>query len=345
MASIKQSSTGIYQVRVRSNKYPTVCKSFHSLKDAKSWAKWIEAEQQSGRWLTVAHIKIPTLKEALIKYSQEVTPLKKSAKREIYTIGAICRANITSKQLDLIKGADIASLRDQWLKEALSPATVRLRMATISHCYTIAFKEWGLNITNPVLQVRKPLVSNARERRLYKGEFEAVLNAAEFKGLKEVALLALASAMRLSEVVALRWTDISITNKTATLHNTKNGKPRIVPLGAEALSIIEALPNCSNGRLFDSESHAMSQAWARAVKRARAIYEADCVSNSITPDDRYLIDLRFHDLRHERISRLFELGILNTMEVAAISGHRTIQMLARYTHLNASRIADKLVAA
>ncbi len=345
MASIKQSSTGLYQVRVRSNKHPTVCKSFHSLKDAKSWAKWVEVEQQSGRWSPVPAPKIPSLKEALIKYGQEVTPLKKSAKRELYTIGAICRANITSKQLDAIKGADIASLRDQWLKESLSPATVKLRMATISHCYTIAFKEWGLNLTNPVLQVRKPLVSNARERRLYKGEFEAVLNAAEFKGLKEVAQLALATAMRLSEVLRLRWPDISTNNKTATLHDTKNGKPRIVPLGAEALTIIEALPNHTNGRLFDSESHAMSQAWARAVKRARAIYEADCADKGIAPDNAYLIDLRLHDLRHERISRLFELGILNTMEVAAISGHRTIQMLSRYTHLNASKIADKLAVA
>jgi len=52
-------------------------------------------------------------------------------------------------------------------------------------------------------------------------------------------------------------------------------------------------------------------------------------------------EIRFHDLRHEATSRLFERG-LNAMEVAAITGHKTLIMLKRYTHLNAERLAEKL---
>ena len=52
-------------------------------------------------------------------------------------------------------------------------------------------------------------------------------------------------------------------------------------------------------------------------------------------------DLRFHDLRHEAVSRLFERG-LNLAEVSAISGHRELRMLQRYTHLRAADLVDRL---
>ena len=55
-----------------------------------------------------------------------------------------------------------------------------------------------------------------------------------------------------------------------------------------------------------------------------------------------IIDLRFHDLRHEATSRFFEKG-LNVMEVAAITGHKDLRMLQRYTHLRAEDLARKLI--
>jgi len=59
------------------------------------------------------------------------------------------------------------------------------------------------------------------------------------------------------------------------------------------------------------------------------------------PSPQHLVDLRFHDLRHEAASRLFERG-LNSMEVASVTGHRTLQILKRYTHLKAGELAQKL---
>ena len=52
-------------------------------------------------------------------------------------------------------------------------------------------------------------------------------------------------------------------------------------------------------------------------------------------------DLHFHDLRHEAISRFFEMG-LSIPEVALISGHRDPRMLFRYTHLRAEDVAEKI---
>lgn len=54
-----------------------------------------------------------------------------------------------------------------------------------------------------------------------------------------------------------------------------------------------------------------------------------------------LEDLHLHDLRHEAVSRLFEKGF-HVAEVAAISGHRELRMLTRYTHLRAADLAERL---
>jgi integrase len=74
------------------------------------------------------------------------------------------------------------------------------------------------------------------------------------------------------------------------------------------------------------------------VKRARKAY---LEARGHQPDEGLFSNLRFHDLRHEAVSRLFERG-LNAVEVSSISGHKTLQMLKRYTHLRAADLAKKL---
>jgi integrase len=75
--------------------------------------------------------------------------------------------------------------------------------------------------------------------------------------------------------------------------------------------------------------------------RARNDYENECKTKKIEPDPRFLVGITFHDLRHEATSRFFEKG-LNPMQVAAITGHKTLQMLKRYTHLKAEDLAELL---
>jgi integrase len=82
-------------------------------------------------------------------------------------------------------------------------------------------------------------------------------------------------------------------------------------------------------------------AWRRAVSRARAVYEEECQSKGENPDQSFLVNLTFHDLRHEATSRFFEKGF-NPMEVSTITGHKTLQMLKRYTHLKAEDLAERM---
>nr|WP_241160289.1 MULTISPECIES: site-specific integrase [Acidithiobacillus] len=121
----------------------------------------------------------------------------------------------------------------------------------------------------------------------------------------------------------LRWENIDFSRKTAVFYDTKNGDDRTAPLSSAAVAVLHSLPRDLAGRVFPISEPAVEQGWRRARKHA------------------VIEDLHFHDLRHEATSRLFEKG-LNPMQVAAITGHKTLQMLKRYTHLRAEDLAKLL---
>ena len=120
--------------------------------------------------------------------------------------------------------------------------------------------------------------------------------------------------MRRSEILSLTNDCIDWVNKISRLKDTKNGLERFVPLSGAALTIIESQRN-SEGALFPVKPDTLSQVFARACKRLE------------------IENLRFHDLRNEAISRLFEKG-LSVPQVAAMTGHQDYRMLARYVHLH-----------
>lgn len=142
------------------------------------------------------------------------------------------------------------------------------------------------------------------------------------KHVKPMALFALATGMRRGEILALNWDDIDKERRTATIRMSKNGDPRTVPLSSSALAALK-LCQTASGRIFPLSANAFRLSWERTKRRAG------------------LEDLRFHDLRHEAISRFFELG-LNVPEVAMISGHKDPRMLFRYTHPKAEEVANKM---
>ncbi len=344
MANITEKN-GKFHVRVYRKGGSAVCKSFTVRKDAAAWGKQTEADIQAGRWKPAEVVPSLTLRAALARYRLEITPTKKSAVPETSLIRSINKAKLVAKELGNIRGADIAALRDQWKAEGLAAASVVRRLAIISHLFEVACKEWGHEVPNPVKLVSKPNICNARVRRMTTAELDAVLAASGSAELSNVARLAVASAMRLSEIVGLQWADVNLLGRTLTLHDTKNGRPRVVPLSPAALDLLGKLPRRIDGAVFGIAGPSVSKAWRRAVKRARVAYVADCTARGEAVDAGWLIDLHFHDARHEATSRLFEAGVFNTMEVASITGHKTLGMLARYSHMQASRLADKLATA
>ena len=134
--------------------------------------------------------------------------------------------------------------------------------------------------------------------------------------------LEIQTGMRRGELLSLRWSDVDLSTRTARLTKTKNGHPRTVPLTPTALDVLGSLKR-TDELVFPVTPTAVRLAWGRLRRRAG------------------LDDLRLHDLRHEAISRFFELG-LSVPEVALISGHRDPRMLSRYTHLGPENVAEKL---
>jgi hypothetical protein len=138
--------------------------------------------------------------------------------------------------------------------------------------------------------------------------------------------------MRFSEIAGLQWENVSVGNRTIFLPDTKNGYPRNVPLSSRALSAVNALPRSISGKVFWVKAGSIRTAFLIALDKARA---------SQADKPTLLAGLRFHDLRHEAVTRLFEKG-LNPIEVGMVSGHRTISMLQRYTHLRTESLVAKL---
>ena len=191
-------------------------------------------------------------------------------------------------------------------------------------------------LDNPVMKTRKPSVSNtARNRRLVDDEEQRLLAACEEYGgfIGPVVRLALETAMRRGEIASIRWRDVDLNNRIVHLYETKNGEDRDVPLSPIAVGIFKSLSKVRriDGLVFGIRADAITKAFGRVCERTKN------QSGEIEPIE----DLRFHDLRHEATSRLFEKG-LRTEVVKAITGHKTYQMLDRYTHLKAEDIAKML---
>lgn len=221
--------------------------------------------------------------------------------------------------------ASIAGYRDRRAAE-VGAGTVCRELSLLNHMLDIARREWGIFLaSNPVADVSKPRLNNARTRRLRKGEGSALRTALQESRnpwILAIVECAIETGLRRGELLDLRWSRINLGARTAFIAHTKTDVPRTIPLTTGAVRVLEGLAR-SEDVVFPVSANAVKLAWVRAKQRAG------------------LPDLRFHDLRHEAVSRFFELG-LSMPEVAVISGHRDPRMLFRYTHLHAEDLAKKL---
>jgi integrase len=314
-----------WQVQIRRQGHQ-VSRTFHLRADAELWARQQEAElDRGGLPPDSRRLRAHTLADLLRRYETEIVPRKRSADREVYLLRVILRHPIARVSLHLLTTTEIAKYRDDRLA-LVKGDTVRRELAIVGHCIEVARNEWGLALpSNPVQQVKMPRAGTPRQRRAHPGELEKLLKACEGSRchwLPAVIPLAVETGMRRSELLAMRWDDVDLEARTALLRNTKNGFPRTVPLSSRALNVLQDVPRCGP-TVFTISANALRLAWERLRRRAG------------------VLELRFHDLRHEAVSRFFERG-LNVPEVAMISGHRDARMLFRYTHPKPEEVAAKL---
>ena len=205
--------------------------------------------------------------------------------------------------------------------------TVRLDLALLGHMFTIAIREWGVSLpSNPVMNIRKPAPGPGRNRRLAPDEELRLLSAVDEHSnpmLGWIVRIALETSMRFSEILGLRLMQVDLKRRIVRLLETKNTQPRTVPLSLAATELFrQALSNPA--RPSDTD---MIFSGERGRDGQRRPYQFDRMWQRIKREQG-LKDVRFHDLRHEAVSRFVEAGF-SDQEVAAISGHKSMQMLKR----------------
>jgi integrase len=316
-----------WRAKIRRKGYPIQTCSFDTKVQAEKWARNIENEMDKGVFVDRTESEKNTLRDVLSRYHDEVTPLKRGASAEAPRLRAMMLRPIAELKIAALSSTHIAKYRDGRLKVVVG-ATVNKELNLIAHALETARREWGIHLPeNPVRLVRRPQGAKPRDRRLVGDEAQRLLAAcadAHNPFLLPIVKLAIETAMRQGEIVSLDWKHVDINKPSAYLPETKNGESRGVPLSTIAVATIRALPRSTTGKLFPGvTTEAVKRAFMRACERAE------------------IEDFHFHDLRHEATSRLFEKG-LNPLEVASITGHKTLQMLKRYTHLRAEDLAKKL---
>ncbi|HMM37520.1 MAG TPA: site-specific integrase [Desulfovibrio sp.] len=326
MATFQKRANGKWQVKIRRDGQPSVSKTFTTKSDAEKWARAQEREMDRGAFLPTDAAERTSVAAALDRYQKEAFPRLARGGNSLTGNLARLRSGLGALSLLALDSSHVAAYRDKVLKSGLSPQTVRhdlgLLHRVLKHC-TI---DWGISLPRGLPVVRMPSMPRSRDRRLERGEEEKLHKAATAYGgdMADIITFALETAMRRTELARMRWEHVDLKNRVALLPETKNGDPREVPLSPKALAILKTRRHDLGPvwRYF-SNPNAITQAFIRICQRGG------------------LPDLRYHDLRHEATSRLFEKG-LNMMEVAAITGHKTLDMLKRYTHLRASDLASRL---
>jgi integrase len=217
--------------------------------------------------------------------------------------------------------------------------TVRLELAFLGHLFKVAKEQWKIGLPyNPVNSVSKPK-SHKRVRRLSTEEEKKLFVALDLYSnpmLGWLVRIAIETAMRESEIVKLKTHQLDLNKRTITLPETKPGEPRTVPLNHAATEVFRKAANnpsrpSTTNLMFPGEPgrdgiirpYQFLSCWRTLKLRAG------------------VSDYRFHDNRHEAISRLVEAGF-SDQAIASITGHKDMQTLARYRHLRNQKLVKML---
>ena len=342
MASIqKRGST--YRARVIRRGYPTQSKTFNTRIEATKWARSIEAQIDEG---TFNHTKqqstrildeTPLFSDAANQYIETHSIHKKNYRSESGILKTLAKRWIL-KTVHEVNKQDVIVLRNELVALGRSGDTINHYFNAISKLYQMLAEELSLDVSNPIRAIKRMPPCKGRNTRLT-GMAETIFleccRQTNPPDLFNIVRLAIETGMRRGELMNVQWLDVDLEYRRIYLHKTKNGESRQVPLTLKAIEIITALKlqESTSDKIFFCSLPSLRKGFHKARIRALGKW----TGHGKNPFE----DLRFHDLRHEALSRLSDAG-LNVIELAHISGHKTLSMLKRYTHPSHQAIFDKL---
>jgi integrase len=338
MASIQKRNSR-FRVRITRQGKSTLCATFYNRLEALQWAKQTEAQLRLGLYAEPLAPAKPhqevSFDEAATHYMNTHSIHKKIVRSETYRLQILIKRwkDLTLKQID--KQA-VLTLRDDLLGLGRSGETINHYFNTLSKLFQMVNNEWDLPIPNPIKGIKRMPPSQGRSKRADIRVERLLLSTCKklnFHILGSMIKFAIQTGMRRGEISGLSWGDVDLVKRKIYLHQTKNGEPRQVPLSKDVISVLDGLKTMGTNEVFPMSMNVLRNQF----DRVRNMAEKDWNETGVNP----FADLRFHDLRHEALSRLSDAG-LNVIELSYISGHKTMAMLKRYTHPSHQAICNKL---
>lgn len=317
-------------------------KTFDRKAGAQAWIAKREADLATPDGIDRARVPKGTLADAIDKYTE--SSRKEIGRTKEQVLRTVKDYDIANMDCAAIRSADIVAFAEE-LSKGRKPQTVGNYISHLSAVFRMARPAWGLPLDYQAMRDAYVVLgslgvtskSDKRDRRPTLGEMDLLMQyfveraerSPHSAPMHKIVAFAAFSTRRQEEIVTIRWENLEEEHSRILVRDMKHPGQKIgndvwVELPDEALSIVKAMPRVAP-EIFPFTTDAVGAAFTRA-----------CLLLGITtdamPDAKRL---HFHDLRHDGVSRLFEMG-RTIPQVASVSGHRSWQSLQRYTHLRAT---------
>lgn len=301
--------------------------TFDTKREALAWADQRRMELRGGATPSTAR----TLHQMIDKYIAEVAPLRRGGEFEIKRL-RLMKNRLRDSRLDAMSAETFSKWRDARLQE-VSAGTVLRDMGVLRSVFSCARRDWGWKFEDVLKDVRRPPAPPSRDRLITAQEIAIMLDRLNYSPEMKATLksqqtavafiIALESAMRVGEILALTWDRVDLDTRVATLDVTKNGEKRGVPLSPRAVQVMKQLASYGQGgKLFDLAKGTRDAIFRKARKAAG------------------LEGFTFHDSRANATTALLE--VFNQLELARITGHKDPRKLKIYYRKSAAELAKKL---
>ncbi len=306
-------------------------KTFSKRREAKAWAAYREAELARPGALDDLKKPKTTLADAIDRYTSEKRTIGRTKEQVLRSIKDY---QIATMDCAVIRSADIVGFADALAKGDRKPQTIGNYVSHLAAIFRDAKPAWGIPLDYAEMQAAQRVLarhdktskSTKRDRRPTLVELNLLLEhftkrqirAPHSAPMAKIVAFAIFSSRRMGEITRIAWADLDEEHSRILVRDMKHPGQKIgndvyVDIPPEAMRIIKSMPR-SKPNIFPYSTDAIGAAFTRACR----VLAID--------------DLHFHDLRHEAVSRLFELG--NSIpHVAAVSGHRSWASLQRYTQI------------